>query len=166
MDKTIPRAPRRVKVALAISVAINLLVLGAVVGAGMHGDRDRKSFGNRGGDIAAIGIYGRALDRPDRRAISQRLREGRNDQGREIRAELGEFALEASEFLKQTPFDKDAFAGVLQRQQGLIKGRSDMMQNALVEQIASMTTEQRIEYANRLQELLDHGGRRRKHDRD
>ena len=166
MDDNKTRTPKRIKVVLAISLAINVLVFGAVVGAGVHGERDRKSNSGRGEDNAAIGIYGRALDRPDRRAIIQRLREGHNTRGRDIRAELGEFAREATEVLKQTPFDKEAFAEVLLRQQSLIKGRSDTMQDALVEHIASMTTEQRIAYADRLQELLDRGGRRLKSDRD
>ena len=166
MDDNKTRTPRRIKVVLAISLAINLLVFGAVVGAGMHGERDRKSNSSRGEDNAAIGIYGRALDRPDRRAIIQRLREGHNAQGREIRVELGEFARDATEVLKQTPFNKEAFAELLLRQQSLIKGRSDTMQDALVEQIASMTSEQRIAYADRLLELLDRGGHRRKSDRD
>lgn len=161
MEDTKARTPRRVKIALGVSLAINLLVLGAVVGAFMHGDnRDRRDVVRRGGDNAAIGIYGRALDRADRRAIGQRLREGRKVEGREIRAELGDLAQQASELLKQSPFNKEAFADVLLQQQGLIKGRSDTMQDALVERIASMTDEQRIAYADRLQDLLDRGTRR------
>ncbi|WP_281856859.1 periplasmic heavy metal sensor [Litoreibacter halocynthiae] len=169
MDDAKTRTPKRVKVALAISLAINVLVVGAIVGAILHGgDRDRSSFDKRGGDTAAIGIYGRALEKPDRRAIGQRLRDGRAARGQEIqiRAELGEMVREASDLLKQTPFDKGAFFDVLLRQQGLIKGRSDAMQDALVEQIAAMSPEQRAEYAERLEELLERGGRRGKPDRE
>ncbi|WP_162848067.1 periplasmic heavy metal sensor [Litoreibacter halocynthiae] len=167
MDDAKTRTPKRVKVALAISLAINVLVVGVIVGAVLHGgNRDRSSFDKRGGDTAAIGIYGRALEKPDRRAIGQRLRDGRATRGQEIRAELGEMVREASDLLKQTPFDKGAFSDVLLRQQGLIKGRSDAMQDALVEQIAAMSPEQRAEYAERLEELLERGGRRGKPDRE
>ena len=167
MDDIKTRTPKRVKVALAISLAINVLVAGAIAGAVLHGgDRDRSSFDKRGGDTAAIGIYGRALEKLDRRAIGQRLRDGRAARGQEIRAELGELVREASGLLKQMPFDEGAFSDVLLRQQGLIKGRSDSMQDALVEQIAAMSPEQRAEYAERLEELLERGARRGKPDRE
>lgn len=165
MDDKKTRTPRRIKVALAFSLAINVLVLGAVAGSVFHGGgRDRERASERSGNNAAIGIYGHALDKPDRRAIGKRLREGRNVQGREIRAELGDLAREASALLKQSPFNKEAFAELLLRQQVLIKGRSDAMQDALVEQIASMSTKQRIAYADRLEDLLKHGKRRGKPD--
>ena len=155
MDDNKTRTPRRVKIALTASLAINVLVIGAVVGAmSGGGDRDPRKRSARNNDNAAIGIYGRALEKTDRHAIGERLRAGDSVQGREIRAELGVLAQQASELLKQTPFDKSAFADLLLLQQGLIKGRSDAMQGALVEHIASMTPGQRTLYADRLQNVL------------
>ena len=165
MDDSKARTPRRMKIALVVSLAINVLVIGAVVGAMSHGGRDPSKREARNNDNAAIGIYGRALEKSDRRAIGGRLRDGRNAGGREIRAELGALAQQASEMLKQTPFDKSAFADLLRTQQGLIKGRSDAMQDALVEHIASMEPEQRAAYAERLQEVLERGARRNRSDR-
>lgn len=166
MDDSKARTPRRVKIALIASLAVNVLVIGAIIGAMSHGS-DRGPRKNRGGgqENAAIGIYGRALDKTDRRAIGDALRNGQSANSREIRAELGELALHASELLTQSPFDKTAFSDLLQQQQGLIKGRSDAMQGVLVEHIATMSDEQRTAYAKRLQNALERGARRNKPDR-
>ncbi|WP_298257612.1 periplasmic heavy metal sensor [uncultured Litoreibacter sp.] len=163
MDDTKSQTPRRIKIALIVSLAVNVLVIGAVIGAafqgGRHGaGRDR----GKGPEAAAIGIYGRALDQTDRRAIGKALRKGRKDQNREFRAELGGLAQQAADLLKQSPFDQEAFAALLQQQQQMIKGRSDEMQIVLVDRVASMTPAQRIAYADRLQHALKRGGKRKK----
>ncbi|SFR57468.1 periplasmic heavy metal sensor [Litoreibacter janthinus] len=166
MNSETTRTPRRVKIVLAVSLALNVLVLGAVAGSAFHdGGRDRRNYSDRSNDNAAIGIYGRALAREDRRAVGQRLRADRGSEGREIRAELGDLAGETAQLLRAMPFDKDAFAAVLLRQQALIKGRSDNMQAALVDHIASMTPEARIEYADRLQEILERTPKKNRSDK-
>ncbi|MEP3298150.1 periplasmic heavy metal sensor [Tateyamaria sp.] len=166
MDDNKPHTPRRMKIILAASLAVNVLVLGALAGAAFHGgDRGPRMGSRGGGENAAIGIYGRALDKADRRAIGTRLHKGRED-GRAIRAELRELATQSVGMLRQSPFDKDAFAEVLLQQQGLIKTHSDDMQSALVEHVSTMSDAQRAAYAQKLQDTLDRGPRRKKGERE
>ncbi len=158
--------PRRVKLALITSLAVNVLVIGAVAGAMIKGgERPPKGYSDRSGSSVAIGIYGHALEKADRRAVGALMRADRKAQRREIRAELGALAAKASDLLVQTPFDKQAFANVLLEQQHVIKGSADAMQTALVEHIAAMSPERRAAYAQRLNDALEKGARRRKSDR-
>lgn len=162
MNETNKRRGRWVRIALGLSLAVNLLILGSFLGAFLVGGpsgRDKMSE-RRGGNVA-IGIYGHALEKSDRRKIGKRLRQDRDSKKGDMRAELGKTTREATALLLQDPFDKDAFAALLQRQQGTIKGRSDQMQTALVEHVAAMSPEKRTAYAARLTEILDRGPRRK-----
>lgn len=150
--------PRRVKVVLVVSLALNLLVLGAVVGSvWLGGERGHRANSARSADARAVGIYGHALDRADRREIGQRLRTVRQSAGRETRTELRGLALEAADVLRRTPFDKGAFSDILDRQQTVINGRSEIMRIALTEHVALMSQADRVAYANRLMEILERG---------
>lgn len=162
MDDSKKSAPRYIKIALIASLAVNVLVIGAMVGVISHGGSgDGKRGGDRRGTDGAIGIYGRALEGPDRRAVGKAMFDGREARS-DMRANLRALAEEAVQVLEQTPFDKDAFAEILQQQQGQIKERSDVLQTALVNHLAGMSDEQRMVYANRLVEILERGDRRGK----
>lgn len=163
MDDNKPRSGRRVRIALGLSVALNLLVLGLVAGAILAGGpngHDRGKLKDRRNTNAAIGIYGHALEKSDRRAIGQRMRAERDSEGENIRTQLGEMTREAAVVLKHEPFDEGAFLKLLQDQQGVIKGRSDQMQEVLVEHLGAMSSQQRQDYAARLHEILERGPRR------
>ena len=166
MDDTKKTAPRRMKIALIASLAVNVLVIGAVIGAMSHwSGPSGKRAGERSGLDGAIGIYGHALEQEDRRDIRKTMFADHGER-RDMRAQLTALVKQAVQVLEQSPFDKAAFQDILQQQQGQIKDRSDAFQGALVDHIATMSDEQRVVYANRLVKILERGERRYKEKKE
>jgi len=162
---------RGMRVLLGISLALNLLVVGVVVGS---------NFGNRGewrngpggggkamrGTESAIGIYGRALSKSERRAVGRAIRaSGRDNAGsgvRALRGQLRALAGEAVTLLRADDFDAAAFRDVLNRQQGLIQGVAGNAQTALVDYVDTMSGEARAAYADRLEDVMTRGPKKKR----
>lgn len=157
-----PPAPRPwTRVLLVASLALNLLVLGAVGGALWHGgphheDRARR-HGHTGGPLT------RALSDEDRHAILKQMRAAR-DQGTEGRANLDAAMKALVADLRAQPFDRDAAARHLAQQRAFFSDRIARGQNLLLDRLAEMTQAERAAYADRLQAALKTP--RRRHDRD
>ena len=145
-----PKSRRWIRVLLFVSLALNLLVLGAVVGRVLgDGPPDRRH--PRGGDDAAI-PYTRAFDPEQRKELWRGLRgtfEGRREGGGFL-----DGYREALTLLRAEPFDQAAFEALLDRQATEAEGRRRAGQKVLADYLGTMSAADRQAYAARLEEGL------------
>ena len=156
---------RWLRVVLVLSLALNLLVAGLVVGSAW---KWRQSGGPARSVEFSMGPIGRALAVEDRRAMSQALRDRpdlRPPNPREMRAVTEELIVT----LRETPFRPERFAEQLQT----IRNRSQAIQQAgqlaLVEIVAGMSDAERAAFADRVEAQSrrgPNGDRARDGDRD
>jgi len=155
------RAGRGVKIALGISLALNLAVLGAIggavltgaPGAGMHDRLDMmRSLG--------LGPMGLALERDDREEIAARATTDRVALRADRRALL-EATLAFSDAVAAEPFDRAAAAAALQAQRGHVVGLQERGHLALLDQLETMPQAARERFTDRLRHALTRHGDRR-----
>lgn len=155
------KAGRWVKILLAVSLALNLAVVGVVVGAAL---KSRNFDGGRAPDVRELnfGPFTGALNRAQRRALLQGfvadqppLREMRDL----IRAEF-QLVLDA---VRAQPFDPAAFQEALAGQSRSTIARLEAGRKALEAVIIAMSPQDRAAYADRLEDGLQ---RRRPDARD
>lgn len=145
---------RGVRIALGVSVALNLLVAGLVAGAVLRdgGPRDRMLR-----DLE-FGPFTEALSREDRDALRRDF-VARSGGFRDMRAEMRSDFDALLGALRAEPFDIDAARAVLAGQQARMQSRLALGQDLLLERLAAMPPRARAEFADRLEERLRHGGR-------
>lgn len=150
--ETEPRhAPRWMKILLGVSLALNFMVLGVVLGAMVFGGpRDAARGTERAGGLSTALM--RALPEDDQRALRRALRADQ-DALRAGRAEVRAARRDMVMALRQEPFDPNAFAAALETQRAFGQVMMDLGQGALLERIASMSPAARAEYADRLEAL-------------
>lgn len=151
------RAPRWMRWALVVSLALNLAVMGMIAGAMLrHGGPGGP--GARGHDMAG-GPLTRALAREDRRAIwtnmqregrAQGLRPGPND----MTALLDD--------LRRVPFDPARVATHLAAQRTAMQDRFTVGQRLLLEHLSTMSDADRAAYADRVEAAMARHGRARR----
>ena len=147
---------RWVKIVLFTSLAVNLLVIGLVVGAllsGPHG-RDRTELRGLG-----YGPFVRALPKEDRSALHGALARNAHsfrDNRAELRAQF-EALLTA---LRAEPFDVSEVERVFAEQRDRILERQLMGQDSLLERIVAMSPQDRAAYADALDRKLRRGDRK------
>lgn len=140
------KPPRRwVPVLLVVSLGLNLLVAGVIIGTALrfHGVRDDVPPG------FGPALY-RALPDPERKALRRDLadkhRRGAEKRSRDFKA-LGKA-------LRAIPFDRDEVQNLLEEQ----ARANDEIQAALQEQwlarVSAMSDEERKAYADRLEDVL------------
>lgn len=142
-------APRWMRLALVLSLALNLLVVGAVVGAVSSG----KKGGPRMSDVS-FGPYTSALDREDRRALRRAIRE---TIGRSNRAAARENFQTFVTVLRTEPLDITEMTRVFEAQGDLAQARQAAGKAALLEHISKMSPVDRAAFADRLEEVLRRG---------
>lgn len=145
-----PRRPRRwMGPALAVSLALNLLVAGAVAGAWMSGHRQDEVR-----RVAVDRMIGRtpfvaALDPDDRREVLRELRREAEPLARnraDLRARL-DALLDA---LRAETFDRAQIEALIAEQRQIGARRMEIGEAALIDRIAAMSLEERRAYADRL----------------
>ncbi len=150
-DTKTDRAPSRwMRLLLIASLALNLLIVGLVAGAFLAGGKPG-SRGAEGREFQRQPLIG-ALDPSVRRDVVRELREtagrprehSRDLRGR-FRAYLG--ALRAEEF------DITRVEQLLAEQRASMGGWQDAVDAALLKKLAEMTEDERLAYADRLEEL-------------
>ena len=142
------------KIALFVSLAFNLAVIGLVAGAMWGGPRDR----DRNPVLRDLGFgpFVQALPRADQRALAAALRAEAGsfrDNRAALRAQF-EAILDA---LRADPFDADGFRALVADQRSQIGERQRIGQDLLLARIAQMSVADRAAYAD----ALDHSLRRR-----
>jgi uncharacterized membrane protein len=148
MTDVIPKR-RWITIVLGISLALNLAVVAAVAGAAWRhrGDDHRPSRAAKGG-----AIYMQALPREAQRAVRAQLKSIRRtppDTAQMIAA------------LRVEPFDPAAAVRVLEAQRDEGMARQSAASDAWLAQVTAMSAQERLAYADRLQELAQERQERR-----
>lgn len=148
------KSPAWMRVVLVASLAINLLVIGAILGSLGFGGRHRDHVERiRGARELAPPPFVIALEQDDRRALIARhqseTRGFRRDRG-ETRAVLSEFlsALRAEEFDAESV--RNMLGDELERQ----RSRQEIGSDLFLDHLARMSSEERRAYADRLERTL------------
>lgn len=171
-----PGAGRLRRWALVVSLAVNLLVVGAVAGLWLsHGrDHDRFTRADRGG---GFGMYVRALSPEDRAALREAYRAGRQEENadgaaqgaaaaRDWRADRRADQADLLAALRAEPFQPAAVAAVFDRHiaamsAGMARGRALMLAR-----IEAMAAPERAAFADRLEQMMSRAGHKGWRDRD
>lgn len=144
-----PGPSRGVRLTLVISLALNLLVIGVLVGGALTGRRP--DFG--GGPDFTLGPFARALDSADRLAIRNDLRKSLDEHGfarRDRSAALNAFLAA----LRADPFDSAAVAAIFDGQRDQALAAMSAGQDVLLNRLEQMTPEARAAFADRLSQEL------------
>ncbi len=147
------RMSRGWKWVLGLSLALNLLIIGAIGGTMWR--FNTKDGGDRRGHIEALasGVpYVRALPRDARRALNRKLRDDRADLP--PRSERRALFQQMIETLRADPFDVDAARAILAAQAETAQTVQSRAQAGWLEIVGEMSAEERAEVANRLEEGL------------
>ena len=154
-ELTPTRARRRwMMPVLFISLALNLLVIGAVVGRALSPDAPYKRDRVSGPVRSVIGEpFVRALSREDRKALLADLRQ-QDPKIRENREVLRARFAAFLEALRADPFQPDEVRRLLAEQRSAAQGRQELGEVLLLNRLQAMSTDERAAYADRLQERL------------
>lgn len=147
-----PASSRGVKIALAISVALNLAVAGLAAGAwlgGGHRDMPRDM---------SFGPFSDALDDGDRKAIRRALLE-RMGEFRASRAEARAEFETLVDTLRADPFDPEAMKVALAAIETRNAERLELGRTLIETRLIEMSAEDRRAFADRLEKGLRRGGR-------
>jgi len=149
----VPATSRGVKIALALSVALNLAVAGLAVGAWLgdgrhHGMPRDMSFGP----------FSAALDDTDRRAIRKALMERLGEFREQRAAARAEFETLLAT-LRADPFDAAALKAALAALEARNAERLDLGRSLIETRLVEMTPEERAAFADRLEKHLRRGGK-------
>lgn len=160
------RPGRGWRIALIVSLALNLLVAGVIGGWVLrHGIGPQRTHMPHFARLAQLGgPLTHALDAEGRAAVAARLRAERGTrEARQAALREGLTALLAD--LRAEPFDPNAVAARLDAQRAQVAGRFEAGHAALVAHLAGMNAAERAAYADRLEEKLRRWRRQDTHDR-
>ncbi|MES2434272.1 MAG: periplasmic heavy metal sensor [Pseudomonadota bacterium] len=153
-DAAVGKAPGKgLRIALAVSVALNLGVAGLFAGSFLKehdGPRDVREIG--------FGPFSEALSREDRKALRKALL-ARMPEMRQARQEAGQDAQNLLAVLRAEPFDPGQLSAVLEAQRLRMAGRFEVGQGLMRDLLVAMTPEARRAFADRLEKRLQHGGK-------
>lgn len=148
-----PGASRRMKIALIASLALNLLFIGAIGGAMLHGGPERRGGGPR---ELGFGPFTEALPPEDRAALARaffRESGGPREMRREMRDRLDRLVL----VLRTEPLDTGALQAAFDQMRERTGRQLDAGQRLLIERLEAMTPEERAGFAARLEEIAERG---------
>lgn len=143
--------PRWIRIALFVSVAANLLIVGAVAGALLRNDGRHGRPADIGAGVnTGLGPYAQALTREQRKALSQAIA-GKSgplgDNAKALRAQVRRIL----DILRDSDFTPGALQTELQEAQARLTERQAIALAVVVEQISQMSAEERAGFADRLE---------------
>lgn len=145
------RGPSRaIKIALAVSLMLNLAVVGVVAGAWIKGRSPERATLVR--DLG-FGPFTEALSDDDRAALRRSFisqMPDMRDARRAMRSDLADFLA----VLRADPFDPAALQTVFERQNTRMSDRLELGQRLMFERVTAMTPEARAAFADRLEQSL------------
>lgn len=146
------RTPRPMKIVLGLSLALNLaiagLVLGAVVLHKTPNDGDRLGPSERINALRSLGPLAGTLSRDERRSLMDQM--GGRAAMTEARRGIAAGHREVEAALRSDPFLPEAMIAALSIQRGYLAELQNSGHRALVDLIADMPPERRIELADDL----------------
>lgn len=156
VEVTGAKTGKGLRVALAVSVGLNLLIVGLLAGAVLRdgGPRARMT------DDVQFGPFTEALTEQDRKALRRDFVERMPDM-RDMRRQMREDFAGLLAALRAEPFDADAVRALLAGQSVRMAERLQLGQDLLVERIGAMTPQERAAFADRLEQRLRRGPDRR-----
>lgn len=142
------------KVVLALSLGLNLAVVGVVAGAWWNGP-DRSERGQPR-PAWSNGPFGRALTDADRKSLAQEFRseKGVGKRMRGHRAEMRKNASEITKILRAEPFDPAALEAIFVRMRDLGRQQIDAGNEALMNRLVAMSPEERSDFADRFEKTI------------
>jgi uncharacterized membrane protein len=146
---------RWLKAALAVSLALNLLVAGLVLGAAYRHDHDDRRMRDRAEvprDFVRSPFLS-ALAPEDRRAVARDLMAAEGSI-RENRAELRARFERLLAAIRAEPFDRAAIEDLLGEQRAAGARRLQLAETAVLDRLAAMSPAERTAYAERLDRSL------------
>ncbi|MBD3662502.1 periplasmic heavy metal sensor [Sulfitobacter aestuariivivens] len=165
MTTTPPTArPRRLfKIALVVSLALNLLFVGLVAGAAWRFGGGGPSRDHGGPDWQGFAApYVWALPKAERRALFGELRRVHPRRDRDARRMTYDQMLAA---LRSDPYDAARVEAILTEQQSGIVALQSAARDRWLGTISEMSDADRVAYADRLEKIIERGPRRRNKDR-
>jgi uncharacterized membrane protein len=151
-----PATATWVKVVLALSLAINLAILGVVAGAWIKVSPDRSGGG--GPRELSFGPFSEALTRQDRRALRAAFMERAPEFRAAREATRDEFEALLSA-LRAAPFDPAALSPVLAAIEQRNIDRLTLGRTLIEDRIIAMSEADRLAFAARLEDGLQRKGR-------
>lgn len=136
------------KILFGISLALNLLIVGALGGAMLRVGKGPVVKHRVSGNL-----YMRALNFEDKKALRKELFKNK-DSRKVIRAKEHSSYSSAVKILRKYPFDRKAFEDLLDQQTKYSKSRPSSARVVLITQIENMTKEERLIYSKRLEDLI------------
>ncbi len=146
-ENKIPKGPRWGKIALIVSLSVNLLIAGLAVGTFANVKRNAPPMG--AGEAA--GAYTFALLPKDRRDIGNALSKLNRENGSTREKIVAEYQ-NMIEILLADEFDRDAAEQILDRQFQFANGRRAVSEMLLLDKLEQMSKEERKAFAERLKE--------------
>ena len=147
VEKTPRKGLRWSKIALAVSLSVNLLIAGLAVGT-FANVRKGNNFVRTG---EASGAYTFALSAKHRREIGKGMASYFQANGRDRDALHQEYA-RMIDVLTADPFDREAAQQILSAQAKFASERRETAEGLLLDQLEGMSLEERQAFAKRLEE--------------
>lgn len=142
------------RVALAVSVGINLLVAGLGVGAVLNGGPGRDQMAR---DLG-FGPFSEALDMPQRRLLRDHLMQ----KSPEIRGAMQQRRADMERLLvtlRAEPFDPVAMRGALEATRARLEAQLALGQTSLGDVLVGLPEAERLAFADRLERGQRRGGK-------
>lgn len=153
--KPAPKGTRLwVRILLVVSLALNLLVIGAVAGIAIKGGPFKHATPPVHLANETLGPFTRALTMNDRRLILREIRRQGQAEGW-TRATHRESLEEMVQLLEAEPFDPDAFGDVFEATINGLQNRILDASDAFVLRVSDMSNEERAAYAERVKDAMD-----------
>lgn len=158
-DAQNPKAgiPVWLRIVLVVSLALNLLIAGLIVGATLGDRRDGRDRSVR--DLSGTPFF-MALEPQERRALARAARSQSEDSLRESRRALRERFEALLNALRAESFDRGAVEALLAEQRAAASRRADLGEQVLLDHLQGLGVEERRAYADRLDASLRRAIRR------
>ena len=153
-------APRWMRIALVVSLALNLLIAGAAIGMVLRGGPPPVAVRDLGFGpfAAALSPEDRAALRRDWLARTAAQGDGRRGMREDMRALLAT--------LRAEPFDPEALRAILSRGAARTAGRLDLGLSLIEGRVTALSQAERMDFADRLEHEFRRGPRKRGTRRD
>ncbi|MEO0829651.1 MAG: periplasmic heavy metal sensor [Pseudomonadota bacterium] len=148
-----PGTPLWLRVLLIGSLALNVLVIAAVVGLLLSGPPTRGGSGDQAMRQLGFGPYGRAFEDGHRREMRRALVQDRRELRQSLRG-LRRSMTDVVAVLRAEEFDPNTLSALLTDQRQLTTVLQALGHSLVVETLAGMSDEERRAYADRLEEEL------------
>lgn len=152
MEPAKPGIRRWVKIVLGLSLALNLLIIGAVAGTAFRVSKTVNDAPRSGFAFVA------ALEREDRRSVFSALR----DENRKSRSAGRREMEQIFSILRSDDLDADALARAMAGQAERASRMQERIKDQLIVVVGNMSVEERRAYAERLEWHLKRGPTKKK----